>query len=224
MNDKIRILIAEDHVVLREGCVTFLNQDNNLTIIGEAGNGLEVLHLLRKSDPEPDILILDVEMPLMNGYETAEHVLKVYPKVKIIILSMHMDSALVTEFFRLGISAYLPKECSLYKLAEVVKLVHRDGLFLDAKTKTLIEYGYNYTFKRNIMIEQKALEKTEIAVLKNICKGRKGKEIAEELNISIDTVDFYKRKIKTKTKLNTMPELILYAIKHGYVSIFDENL
>jgi two-component system nitrate/nitrite response regulator NarL len=216
MNEPIKIIIIKDPKLLRETFVSQLKPYNSIEVIGTVGNGIEALELLKNE--QPDILILDIEMPLMNGELTAREVKKKYPKIKIIILSRFEERYYVLEFFKLGVSSYLTKDASIDEVVEAIIIVNKEGKFINGKVAKLIQ-GYSTTKPKNYILGRESLEDAEIKILKLICEGKRGKEIADELQISIDTLNFHKRNIKNKTGYDSIAQLVLYAVKHGIISL-----
>lgn len=216
MSEKIKIVVVDDHQLLREAFASVLNDFEFVEVIGMAENGIQALELL--TTVEPDILFLDIDMPIMNGEVTAREVRKNYPNIKIIMLSMYAESYYVLEFIKIGVSSYLYKGCSLEEIRKAIECVQKEGTYFNESILETIKRNES-TKPKNCVLGQEPLEETEVSVLKLICEGKRGKEIAEVLNISTDMVDYHKKNIKKKTNLDSTAELVKHAIKHGFVTL-----
>ena len=216
MSEKIKIIVAEDHQLVREAFAFLLKNFDFIEILGMAENGIEALELLKEK--EPDILFLDIEMPLMNGETTAKEVKKKFPNVKIIVLSMYNESYYILEFFRIGVNCYLTKGCSTEKLITAINSVYNEGEYFDEDIAQIIQRNTKIK-PENCILGQEPLEEAETEVLKLLCEGKRGKEISEKLQISIDTINFHKRSLKNKTGCDSTAQLVVYAIRNGIISL-----
>jgi DNA-binding NarL/FixJ family response regulator len=216
-NKKIRILLAEDQQLVRKGLVSLIEEEPDMTIIGEAGNGKEVLEFLKLATP--DVILLDIEMPRMNGKEALEIIQKRFPENKVIMLSMHFDAAYINEFMVRGARGYLAKGCDPDTLFEAIRTVKKDGHFFGEAVAKAMLNGLQKEKTIAPLLNEIALSDREISILKEICDGKTNKEIAASLRISASTVDFHKQNIYRKTNSNNVTELVKYAIKNSIVSL-----
>ncbi|MCD6065214.1 MAG: DNA-binding response regulator [Bacteroidetes bacterium] len=188
-----------------------------MIVIGEAQNGKEVLEFLKVS--KPDVVLLDIEMPLMNGKETLEIIKKRFPETRVIMLSMHFDASYINEFMVRGARGYLAKGCDPETLFEAIRAVKKDGHFFGEKVAKAMLNGLQKERTIAPLLSEIALSDREIDILKEICTGKTNKEIAATLKISASTVDFHKQNIYRKTNSGNVTELVKYAIKNAIVSL-----
>lgn len=212
---KIKIIAVDNHEMILKGYELVLGEAKNYELIGKAFNGKELIDLLVFK--EPDIIILDLEMPVMNGDEALKIVKAKYPEIKVLISSMHYGVVLVTHYAKLGADGYLPKDCA-EKLIEALDHLSSGKYYFDTMISREIISDYAQHQKLQFL-SQVSLSKTEERVLKLICESKKNKEIAKILNISIHTVDAKRRSIYEKIKVSELPDLIKYAIKNGMISL-----
>jgi DNA-binding NarL/FixJ family response regulator len=218
---EIRVAFAEDHPVVRQGYISLLKKHPRIKIVGEAGDGKEALELLKKV--KADILIMDLEMPVMNGDEAFTVIRKRFPEVKIIFLSMHGGSVLIANFMSKGAGGFLSKGCDIEELEKAICEVYDKGRYFneDCSTAMCNELIGKNSFKA---FEQFALTERELEILKLICKDKTNKEIGSLLSIEPRTVDFHRRNIYQKTKCKKPAALALYAVRNGIVSAGKGNI
>lgn len=217
MPKKITIMLAEDHNLFRATLVSYLKDIKDFDIIGDARNGVELLRLIRSQ--EPQIVITDIQMPLMNGFELGKIIKRDFPNVKVIFLSMHYSSIFAAEMITNGINSCLPKECEPEILIEAIRKVNKQGFYFNPKFNNLIVSQIFSDTKFEILKSQISLSHREIEVLKLICDGKTNKAIAEILDITPAGVDFHRQSIYNKTDLSSVALLVKYAIKNGLVSV-----
>jgi DNA-binding NarL/FixJ family response regulator len=216
MTEPITIIIAEDQKLVRKGLIALIGEIPDFEVIGEANNGRELLELLKTENP--DIVLLDIEMPLMNGKEALEQIRRKHPQIKVIMLSMYADSSYMIEFMTLGAAAYLPKGCDVEVLIEAVLTVYAQGSYLDTiVSETLLDTLHNSS-KAGRQFDELSLTERETEILKEICKGNTNKQIADHLSITYNTVDFHRGNIYAKTKSRNVTDLVRYAIRNGIIS------
>ena len=217
MIDQIKIMLAEDHVSVRQAYVTVLNGVENFHVIGDAGNGMELLKLMRRTTPH--VVIADIEMPEMNGIEMAKIIHRDFPDVKVIFLSMHYSEAYASDILTNGANAFLPKECDLETLIEAVNVVYRNGFFMNKTTSRYLLANMLTEKKLKTIIQQLSLTNREIEILRHICDGLTNKAIADKLCLSPATVDFHRQKIYSKTCSTNIVELVKYAIRYRLIEV-----
>lgn len=213
----VRIMLAEDHKLVRQGFVALLSEKRHIKVIGEASNGRELLDLLKVD--QPDVILLDIEMPVMNGRQTLEIIKKKLPEIKVIILSMHVNPVTIREFMAIGAAGFLPKETEIEDLVFAIDTVVKDGVYYSRQTSNAMHQNLINELKSKNSFHTQALSAKEIAILKLICCGKTNTEIGNELRISANTVDFHRRNIYSKTLCQNLPELVKYAIKHEIISL-----
>lgn len=212
---EITIVLAEDQKLMREGIKSLLEDEVHLKVIGEAENGRELLDLLKQT--QPDIILLDIDMPVMGGKEALEVISKRYPKIKVIMLSMHNDEYIISACMTMGARSYLAKGCDADILIETIEAVNRNGRhFNDSVSKAMLT---NLKHEKSIQHENVILTPREIEILKALCDGKTNQEIANELHISENTVHFHRTNVYHKTKSQNISDVIKYAIKNGIITI-----
>ena len=207
--NKIKILVVDDHQVLRKGLINLLHCNEDFQVVKEVSHGMEALAILE--DYFIDIVLLDIEMPVMNGRETLVNIKKKFPKVKVVMFSSHDEVGLINHFIELGADAYLVKNSSFENISETITNVVNDS-----HNKKI-----NSTIKADISDQylQLALTEIELKVLKLICANNNGNAISKNLDISSNTLKYYRKSIYSKTRTSSLSELIVYAIKQGIITI-----
>jgi DNA-binding NarL/FixJ family response regulator len=214
---KITIMMAEDHHSARQAYVAILGDEDNFNVIGEAANGFELLKLVEKR--EPDIAIVDVEMPVMDGFKTITALKERFPNVKPIVLTMHDESYFVAQLILCGARAYLPKSCRIEDLVLTINKVHTEGFYFNETLSRIIVATSFKDRKFQQSLRHINLTEREVEVLKLVCNERSTKQIADELKISTETVDTHRRNIYRRTNANSLVGLIKFAIKNGITGL-----
>ena len=212
---KARIIVADDHKILREGLRTMLEKTHGFDVVAEAENGFQTVQAAKKHKPE--IIIMDITMPDMNGIEATRQILKDLPSTKIIGLSMHSDKKFVTEMIEAGASGYLLKDCAFEELTRAVQTVLSNRLYVSPDIAGEI-------IKSNIQsvldgVRPLILTSKEREVLQLIAEGRSTKEIAGLLNVSVKTIETHRVNIMEKLKVYSVAELTKFAIREGLTSL-----
>lgn len=206
---KIKILVTDDHQVLRQGLINLLNCNDNFQVVQEAANGKEALKLL--GEYYVDVVLLDVEMPVMNGRETLIQIKKKFPLVRVVMFTSHQEIFLRDFYLNLGADAYLVKNSSFEQISEIII-----NVVSGSNNKKI-----NITAKSKISDEhlQLALSEIELKVLKLICQNNNGDAICKSLDISKNTLKYYRKSIYSKTRTSSLSELIIYTIKQGIITV-----
>lgn len=214
---KIKILLVDDHAVVRKGLISLLEDEENIEIIGDVGSGKEALAFMKTS--LPDIVLLDLNMPEMSGIETAKQMSKVFPNVKKLVFSMHNNSEYVVNSIENGVDGYLLKDSEQEEiLAAIVQVADGHKYFPPTVSAILVEALQSKGKKINTSSENKVLgvlSRKEIQILKHIALGKSSQEIAEELELSIRTVSNHRANMLKKTNLSNTAELVRIASKEG---------
>lgn len=212
-----RLVLADDHVIFRQGIKGLLNEKPGLEVVGEAGNGLELLNLFYKGF-RPDMVILDISMPHLRGIEAVEEIKSICPKVKILILTMHKSKEYLYHSISAGAHGYMLKEDSDVELFSAIETIRKGGIFVSRLlTKELAE-DLSHIYQGGITPTKDPLTPREREVLKMVAEGKPNKEIAHLLFISIRTVENHRANIMNKLKLKKTADLIRYALQKGYIS------
>jgi DNA-binding NarL/FixJ family response regulator len=211
MPKKTRIVIAENHTLTRKGYISLLNEHGNMQVIGEAANGKELIKILEKS--QPDIVLLDLEMPVMNGKDALKVIKTRFQNVKVIVLSFHAQEHVIVEVIKLGANAYIIKDSSYEDFIDTILTVKRDGFFYpNTISKALVG---ELTRKTGSIETDKKLTERETEILILTCDGRTMKEMALQLSVSIKTIDFHKGNIYKKLGVTTVSGLYIIAEREG---------
>lgn len=218
MVPKIRVVVADDHLLMREGYIRILQEDLAIKVVGSASNGKDLLNLLKSL--EADVILLDIEMPVMAGDEALSVIAKRYPEIKVIMVSMHHSDSVVNEFLQRGARSFLPKNVSSKVLLEAIHTVMATGQYVHSHMASALFRNLK-SEKNGYFVHQYHLSEQEVKVLKLICLGKKAKEIAETMKIATATVTFHRHNISEKTKIKSIPELVVFAIKRGILDIND---
>jgi DNA-binding NarL/FixJ family response regulator len=217
MNESISVLLAEDHVVVREGLRVLIEADANIKVIGEAKTGREAVSMTKRF--RPDVVVMDIAMPRLNGIQATQQILSEVPKTKILILSAHADPEYVDQLMALGVVGYLTKQTSAEMVARAVREVHRGGTFFSQSVAKHLSDHYqkaatvNRPFKRNSI----RLTSRESELLQLIAEGHVNKQIASELSISIKTVEKHRQHLMEKLNIHEIAGLTRYAIAAGVI-------
>lgn len=216
--EKIRILITDDHQLVREGIEAMLSGLKKFKIVGCAASGEEAINLSREL--KPDVVLLDIIMPGMNGIEAARWIKEIDGQIRVIILSMEISRDYVTAAIKSGVDGYLPKNIGKSTLSEAILSVRKgERYFVDAIKKLIFEDVYTAgktTHQKRSLPNQ--LTKREMEVLALVAAGKSNREVSEDLSISVKTVETHKTHILIKLGLNNNTELIRYAVKHNIIS------
>lgn len=213
--DKIRLLIADDHAIMRDGIRALLSLNDDIEIVGEASTGQEVIE--KTAELNPDVIIMDIAMPGMDGLEATRRILKQNPKSRILILTQHDDKEYVLSAVRAGSAGYLPKRALGSELVSAIRAVNRGDSFLHPSAASALITDYrNQTQEGDVYCQ---LTPREREVLKLIAEGSTSREIADKLFISLKTVMGHRTKLMEKLDLHNRTELIKYAVRKGIVSL-----
>lgn len=213
-NGKIKVLITDDHAVFRTGVKSSLSHYNDIEFIGEAENGVQLLNLIKFL--EPDIILLDIQMPLMDGIATLPEVKKILPNAKVIMLTMNDDVSMISKLMEIGANSYLIKNSDSETIYEAIKTVYvKEFFFNDYTNKAMLSGLRNKRIAEQRLPEDAELSDKEMHVLKLMCNEKSTKEIADIVEISPRTVEAIRDRLKIKTGVRSTAGLILYAVKHG---------
>jgi DNA-binding NarL/FixJ family response regulator len=208
----IKVAIADDHALFRAGVRTALAARKDIEMIAEADNGMQLLNLLKHI--EPDVILLDIQMPIMDGITTLPEIRKLYPEVKVIILSMHNDHSMISKLMEVGANSYLTKNSDSETIYQAIKTCFEQEFYFNELTNKALLSGLR-TKKVEHHPDDVQLSEKEIRILKLMCEEKTTKEIADIVDISPRTVEAIRDKLKTKTGAKSMAGLVMYAVKNG---------
>jgi len=213
----IRILLADDHTVMRRGLRLLLENQPGFTVVGEASDGREAIEQAQAT--EPDVAVLDIAMPNLNGIEAAQRISGSQPRTAVVILSMHSDEGYVLRALKAGAKGYLLKDSAEGDLIEAIKAVSEGKAFFSPEiSKVLVEDYVREIRKRGVEDSYELLTPREREILQLLAEGKSNKEIATVLNLSPYTVETHRKNLQDKLNLHSLPELILYALRKGVIS------
>lgn len=215
---EIRVLLAEDHTIVRKGLRSLLDAEGTVTVVGEAENGRQAISQVEQL--HPDVVVMDIGMPGLNGLEATRQIKKRFPDVKVLILTVHTGEEYILQILRAGASGYLVKQAAPTDLVQAIQAAHRGGIFLSPSiSKKVIE---EYVQQAGATAELDSYEKLtdrEREVLQLIAEGHSTRQIAEQLHISVKTVETHRAHLTDKLELRTTAELTRYAIRKGVISL-----
>lgn len=218
--ETISIIIADDHQMLREGLMSLLEKQPGMKPVAEAEDGRNTVRQVLKF--KPDVVVMDVSMPDMNGIEATRQIKKEAPEVKVIGLSMHADKRFVTEMLKAGASGYLLKHCAFEELGLAIQSVAQNRIYLSSEITGIVIDDYIHSTVPKVikgMVAHSALSSREKEVLQMLAEGKNTKEIAGILNLSVKTVETHRHNIMEKLNLFSIAELTKYAIAEGLTTL-----
>jgi DNA-binding NarL/FixJ family response regulator len=215
---KFKIILADDHKMMQKGLHSLLENQSDFEVVGEAADGRTAVNLAKKL--KPDIVLMDVSMPEMNGIEATSQIVALLPGVKIIALSMHSELNYVKSMLKAGASGYLLKECAFEELILALNLVMQDQMYLSPKISDIIAKDY----LRQVVVHQDSTVRSiltvrECEVLQLMAEGKTTKEISTSLNISVKTVETHRQQVMSKLNIHSIAGLTKFAIREGLTSL-----
>lgn len=214
---KLRILLADDHTVMRTGLRALLQQHSGMEVVGESDNGRHAIELV--DSLRPDVVVMDLTMPELNGIEATKTIVSQHPTTAVVILSMHADESYVMRALKAGARGYLLKDSAPTDLVSAIQAVSQNKSFFSPKVSRILAEDYVRVLKQKGAVDSYDLLTTrEREILQLIAEGKANKEIAALLNISPYTVETHRSHILEKLNLHNPAELILYAVRKGIIS------
>jgi two-component system response regulator NreC len=215
--EQIRILLSDDHNILRDGMRLLLERQPGFVVVGEASDGRETLDLAQNH--QPDVVVMDIAMPNMNGIEATRRITEKHPRMGVVILSMHYDESYVIRSLKAGARAYLLKDAMKSELISAIHAVAEGRSFFSPKISRILQEDYVQALGRKGADDSyELLTAREREILQLVAEGKTNKEIANTLNLSLYTVDTHRTHILQKLNLHSVPEVILYAVRKGIIS------
>jgi DNA-binding NarL/FixJ family response regulator len=208
MPDKITVLLVDDHALVRRGFRRMLDDDETLEVVGEASNGAEAVKLSAKLQPQ--VIVMDCQLPEMNGIEATRKILQAHPQTAILMLSMHSEDTLVRQALDAGARGYVLKNAVDLDLASAIKNIAAGNSVIDKQ----LQRGETLKGERDA-----ALTARELEVLQYIVAGKSNKEIASDLNLSVNTISVHRANIMDRLGIHKTAELVVYAIRNGLVNL-----
>ena len=215
-----QILLADDHVILRDGLRALLRGHSDMRIVGAAGDGHEAVRLAQELSP--DVVVMDIAMPGLNGVEATRQILAARPATKVVILSLYSaDRPLIADSFRVGASGYLPKEASVDELATAIRTVVQGKVYISPSVEKVVLEALRHPQSDGSVYW--LLTPREREVLQELAEGHAMKQIAIHLDVSVKTVETHRRQIMDKLNLHSVAELTKYAIRQGLSTVDEKN-
>ena len=214
---RITVLLAEDHMVVREGLRTLLEAEGDIQVVGEAETGRQAVELTKKL--RPAVVVMDIAMPLLNGLEATQQILKAVPRAKVLILSAHSDDAYVEQVTALGAAGYLLKQTSAHVLSKAVREVQKGNTFFSPSISRRLHNHYGPSTESGEPVRKQGtrLSSREVEVLQLIAEGQANKQVAVELGISVKTVEKHRQRLMEKLNIHDTAGLTRYAIAAGII-------
>lgn len=213
MDTPIKIAMVEDHLVLRQGLISLLKDEKSISVIFDVNNGQELLDNIVKQ--KPDVVLLDIDMPVMDGREALKHIMNDFPEIKVIMLTMHFSAGYIVAFLKEGASAFLPKGSGIEEIVLAIKSVFIKGFYHSEKVVEIIESQAKLETEENAKFLRIGLTDREVQILKLLRNGDGNESIAEELHISLRTVEWHRHNLIKKLKDNCMADYINWSKRNG---------
>ncbi len=213
----VKILLADDHKITRQGLRSLLEKQSDMAVVAEAEDGRTAVQMVEELSP--DVVIMDVSMPDLNGIEATRQIISRNSKVKIIALSMHSDRLFVSEMLKSGACGYLLKDCAFEELARAIRAVVDGKTYLSPAISGVVVDDYLHRLSKTDSPNGQILMNREREVIQLLAEGKSTKQIALKLHISIKTVETHRRQMMDKLDIHTVAELTKYAIRKGLTSL-----
>ncbi|MCI0478605.1 MAG: response regulator transcription factor [Anaerolineales bacterium] len=214
MSKPIRVLVVDDHAIVREGICALLARRKDIQVIGEAADGKRAIDAVAQFDP--DVVLMDIQMPVLDGLEATREIHKRFPAMRILVLTQHDSKEYVVPLLRAGAVGYITKSARATELIGAIRAVYEEGAYLPPRiTQTVVSA---ISESSDAQEERPLLTEREVEVLRLVAEGLSSREIAERLNISVKTVDTHRANIMEKLGVHNSAELIKLAIRKGIVS------
>lgn len=210
----VNVIIADDHVLYRAGVKTALSSKKDIKVIAEADNGQHLLNLLKAI--QPDVILLDIQMPIMDGIATLPELKRLYPQIKIIMLTMVDDQSMITKLMELGANSYLTKTSDSEIIYEAIVTCYQQEFYFNSLTNKALLNNLRQKIPSQLKLQQEdaVLSDKEITVLRLMCEEKSTREIAEAVELSPRTIEAIRDKLKTKTGAKSTAGLIMFAVKN----------
>ncbi len=209
----IRILIADEHRIVREAIISMLENEGDIQVVGEAEDGRTAVEMALEL--QPDIVIIETSLPSLNGIEAARQIIGAFPDIKIIALSGHLDSRSVYEMLRAGAMGYVPKQCAFSELISAIRNVISNKVYMSTQISGIVVEGYLHHQGDSGNSPYSVLTAREREVLQLIAEGKSTKVVARELFVSVKTVEWHRSQLMKKLRMQSVAELVKYAIREG---------
>ena len=218
-SEPIKVIIADDHVLYRAGVKTALSAKKDVKVIAEADNGMHLLNMLKMV--KADVILLDIQMPIMDGIAALPEIKKLYPEIRVIMLTMMDDHSMITKLMEIGANSYLTKTSDSEIIYEAIKTCYEQEYYFNSLTNKALLTNLkqrNDLVPQRLMQQEAQLNDKETLILKLMCEEKSTKEIADLVELSPRTVEAIRDKLKVKTGAKSTAGLIMYAVKHNILN------
>jgi DNA-binding NarL/FixJ family response regulator len=213
----VKVIICDDHALFRSGVRVAMSHKKDVEIIAEAENGKQLLNMLQFQ--HPDVILLDITMPIMNGIDTLPELKRLYPNLKVIMLTMHNDHSMIAKLMEIGANSYLTKDSDSETIYEAIRTCYESEYYFNSLTNmALIDGLKNKRNSDSTLNIDAQLNDKEVTILKLMCEEKSTKEIADIVDLSPRTVEAIRDKLRAKTGAKSMAGLVLFAVKNGIVA------
>jgi DNA-binding NarL/FixJ family response regulator len=213
----VSVLIADDHPIFRQGLRGLLEKEPDLEVVGEAGDGLTTVALAEKL--QPDVVVMDLNMPQLNGIEATRRIVELGQNTRVLVLSMEADRRFIVDAFEAGAAGYVLKDVFFKELGTAIRTVCRGERYIEPKVQELIVKDYLQRIPEALPLTHTSLTPRERELLQAIADGKNTKELAAEFGISVKTVEVHRLNIMKKLAVNSLAELVKYAVREGLTSL-----
>ena len=216
--NKITVVVAEDHTIVRKGICSLLDAKSGIEVVGEAEDGWEAIKQVEAL--QPDVVLMDITMPHLNGLEATRQIKKLFPHIKVLALTMYTNEEYVSQALQAGASGYVVKQAAPAELISAIQAVYRGDSFLSPSvSKTVIDEYLKHTGSTPDGDHYGKLTDREREVLQLLAEGCSAREIADRLQVSIKTVGVHRTNLMDKLGIHTVPDLVKYALRKGIISL-----
>ena len=213
----IRVLLVDDHAIIREGLRSLLEKQPEMEVVADTGDGRKAFDLVREL--LPDIIIMDITMPGLNGIEATRRIVEEFPAVKVIALSIHSKRRYVADMLSAGAAGYVLKECLFDELVQAIKAIATGGRYLSPRIADVVVSDYVKRLSTTVESPFEALKTREREVLQLVAEGKSTKQIALDLHLSTKTIEANRRQIMEKLNIHSVAELTKYAVREGLTTL-----
>ena len=212
---KLRILLVDDHAVVREGMKALIMAQPDLEVVGQADNGRMALE--QATELQPDVIVMDMSMPELNGALATEQIKQAFPQIKVLAMSVHEDKSYLQQFLEAGASGYVLKRAATEELIHAIRVVATGGTYLDPNVAGKVVGGLFHSPSNNDVVPTAHLSEREAEIVRLIAQGYSNKEIAAKLELSVKTVETYKTRSQEKLGIHSRIEIVRYAMQRGWL-------